>query len=115
MPNDVKAAGEDSEEVGSIAIRKIPKLILVALAESAKQNDRSLEAEARYALKSWIGLPANDQTVMVGGGEADRVIKFAADLAKVINVVSAQVDAQMVQPGVEYKLTIRFEKTESIG
>lgn len=39
---------------GKIAIRNIPEIIWAGLESLAAQHDRSVEAEARYALRAWV-------------------------------------------------------------
>lgn len=68
---------------GKLNIRSLPHEVLAALADLAVQNDRSLEAEARHALKAWVRPAVSTQQETSRLGQiAERLQFLAHDLEK---------------------------------
>ncbi|WP_187979850.1 helix-turn-helix domain-containing protein [Pseudomonas oryzihabitans] len=63
---------------GKLNIRSLPHEVLAALADLAARNDRSLEAEARHALKAWVRPTESTRQESTRLGQISERLEFLA-------------------------------------
>lgn len=92
----------------SIAIRKIPPEVISKLCHLAEIHDRSLEAEARFALRMWA---LQGETQMAG---VDCLAEFLISTPRPISSIQAalaHMEAIDFPSDGQYKVCVRVEKS----
>jgi plasmid stability protein len=93
-----------TERDGKIAIRKIERHLLSQLVHLAETNERSVEAEARFALRDWVAKAQENPNP-----EPLLAIKLVTSSPKsALENAMASVE-QMGIPTGRYRLTVRVE------
>jgi antitoxin FitA len=69
----------DNASTAKIAIRNLPGEVLQALTELANQRDRSVEAEARHALRNWVQPQLQGQARVARAGVIGQRLRYLLD------------------------------------